>query len=208
MAIVLGAVVASYLVGSIPFGLLIARVAGVEDIRRHGSGNIGATNVLRTVGVPWALLVLALDAAKGVAGVELVRWAGGSLDWQALGGIVAMAGHTWPFALRFRGGRGVATGLGVLLALDPLAALVGAVVFVVTVASTRYVSLGSMLAAVPAVAVLGLHGGVPVEVALAALGAAVIIWRHRPNIERLLQGRESKFSLRPAARQATAGPDR
>src|SRR4051794_37030319 len=116
------ALVAAYGVGSISSGFLIARRAGLEDIRSHGSGNIGATNVLRTLGWRSAVFVLGLDALKGAFGVLLLRFLGGSLEWQALGGVAAMAGHVWPFTLGFRGGRGVATGIGVLLALDPLAA--------------------------------------------------------------------------------------
>lgn len=184
----------AYLVGSIPFGFVVARLSGVADIRRHGSGNIGATNVLRTLGWLPALGVLALDAAKGTVAVLLMRWLGGGLEWQTLAGIVAMGGHTWPVLLRFRGGRGVATGMGVLLGLNPLAALASALVFVAVVALTRYVSLGSMLAVLPAVVVLWLDGGTGAEALLASLGAALIIWRHRPNIQRLLAGTEHKFS--------------
>ena len=190
------ALVAAYLVGSVPTGFIVARLAGLDDIRRHGSGNIGATNVLRTLGWQPGLAVLLLDAAKGMAGVLLVRWAAGGPEWQALGGLLSMAGHMWPVWLRFQGGRGVATGIGVLLALDPLAAAVAALVFVAVVAVSRYVSLGSISAALPGVVVLGLRGASWPELAITGVCAATIIWRHRPNIQRLLAGQENRFSLR------------
>jgi glycerol-3-phosphate acyltransferase PlsY len=187
---------ASYLLGSIPAGYVVARLGGVEDIRRVGSGNIGATNVLRTLGWKHGLVVLGLDAAKGAVGALLMRWAGGGRVPQTLGGLSAMVGHLWPFTLHFKGGRGVATGLGLMAVLDPLAALVGAVVFVGVVASTRYVSLGSILATCLAVLTLLLRRAPPGQVLLCALGAATIVWRHRPNIARLLAGTESRFSWR------------
>src|SRR5919202_1876852 len=146
--------IAAYLVGSIPSGLLVARSAGIQDIRQHGSGNIGAT----------------------------------------LGGMAAMAGHLWPCTLRFRGGRGVATSLGLMLVLDPLVAVMSTSVFIGVGALTRYVSLGSMLAASSAVVLLILRGAPARQGVLCAMGAAAIIWRHRPNIRRLLGGTESRFS--------------
>jgi glycerol-3-phosphate acyltransferase PlsY len=190
------AIVGAYLVGSIPAGYVVARLGGVEDIRRVGSGNIGATNVLRTLGWKYGLIVLGLDAAKGALGALLVRWSGGGRVEETVGGLSAMVGHLWPCTLRFRGGRGVATGLGLLAVLDPLAALVGAVVFVAVVASTRYVSLGSISAASLAVVTLVLRRAPARQVLLCAMGAAAIVWRHRPNIERLLAGTESRFSWR------------
>jgi acyl phosphate:glycerol-3-phosphate acyltransferase len=196
--------IAAYLVGSIPSGLLVARSAGIQDIRQHGSGNIGATNVLRTLGWKYGLAVLALDAAKGSCGVLLARWAGAGQIGQTLGGIAAMTGHLWPCTLRFQGGRGVATSLGLMLVLNPLVALLSASVFVGVVALTRYVSLGSMTAASSAVLLLILRGAPARQVLLCGLGAAAIIWRHRPNIERLSSGTESRFSWR--GRTAPAAP--
>src|SRR5207245_786692 len=133
---------------------------------QHASGNIGATNILRTLGWRAALPVLLFDALKGAIGVLLLRLVGGGPEWQALGGIAAMAGHIWPFTLGFHGGRGVATGIGVLAALDPLAALVSALVFVLVVATSRFVSLGSITAGIPAVIVLVLRGASPGELAV------------------------------------------
>ena len=185
-----------YLVGSVPAGYVVARLGGIEDIRRVGSGNIGATNVLRTLGWKYGLTVLGLDAAKGTLGALLMRWAGGGPVAQTLGGLSAMVGHLWPCTLHFKGGRGVATGLGLMTVLDPLAGLVGAGVFVGVVATTRYVSLGSMSAASLAVLTLVVRRRPLGQVLLCALGAAAIVWRHRPNIERLLAGTESRFSWR------------
>jgi glycerol-3-phosphate acyltransferase PlsY len=201
----LAVLIAAYLVGSIPSGLLVARSAGIQDIRQHGSGNIGATNVLRTLGWKYGLAVLALDAAKGSCGVLLARWAGTGQVGQTLGGMAAMVGHLWPCTLRFQGGRGVATSLGLMLVLNPLVAVLSASVFIGVVAFTRYVSLGSMTAASSAVLLLILRGAPAGQVLLCSLGAAAIVWRHRPNIERLLKGTESRFSWR--GRTAAATPD-
>ncbi len=200
----LALLIAAYLVGSIPSGLLVARSAGIQDIRQHGSGNIGATNVLRTLGWKYGLAVLALDAAKGSCGVLLARWAGTGQIGQTLGGIAAMSGHLWPCTLRFHGGRGVATSLGLMLMLNPLVAVLSASVFVGVVALTRYVSLGSMTAASSAVLLLIARGAPVRQVLLCGLGAAAIVWRHGPNIERLLSGTESRFSWR--GRTAPAAP--
>ena len=200
--------VGAYAAGSIPAGFVVARLGGVEDIRRVGSGNVGATNVWRALGWRHGLTVLGLDAAKGALGVLLVRWSGGGRVEQTLGGLAAMVGHLWPFTMRFRGGRGVATGLGLMAVLDPLAAAVGAGVWLAVVASTRYVSLGSMAAASSAVATLILRRAPPAQVLLCGLGAAAILWRHRPNIQRLLAGTESRFSWRGRTVVQTRGaPD-
>jgi glycerol-3-phosphate acyltransferase PlsY len=197
----------AYLVGSIPTGLLVARSAGIQDIRQHGSGNIGATNVLRTLGWLHGLAVLALDAAKGSAGVLLARLAGAGQIGQTLAGLFAMAGHLWPVTLRFQGGRGVATSLGLMLVLNPLVAVVSASVFVGVVAVTRYVSLGSMTAALSAVLLLLLRGAPARQVLLCALGAGLIVWRHRPNIERLLNGNENRFSWSSRSKPASTPGD-
>jgi acyl phosphate:glycerol-3-phosphate acyltransferase len=149
------------------------------------------------------LPVLVFDALKGVIGVLLVRLAGGGPEWQALGGVMAMVGHIWPFTLNFRGGRGVATGIGVLLMLDPVAGIVSVLAFVLVVAVSRYVSLGSMTAGIPAIVALYLRGASMPELIIVLLGVALIIWRHAPNIARLRAGTESRFSPR---RSAPAAP--
>ena len=197
--LLLGAVVA-YLVGAIPIGFLIARAFGIGDIRRHGSGNLGATNVLRTAGKTPALLTLVGDVAKGAAAVALGgAIAGGDPVAMATAAVAAVAGNCWSVFLGFRGGKGVATGLGAMLWLVPLAVLPSAVVFVAVVATTRYVSLGSLLGAV-GVPVVALVLGYPrASVVAAALVAAIIVARHHQNIARLRNGTESRFGGRAKA---------
>lgn len=190
------ALAAAYLVGSLPTGFLVARAFGLGDIRRHGSGNIGATNVLRTLGRGAAVLTLAGDIAKGYAAV----WLGSRLapggDAAAACAVAAVAGNCWSIFLRFRGGKGVATGLGALLRLVPWAVGPAALVWVAITVSFRYVSLGSVLAAlcVPLGAVLL---GYPwTSVVAAAVVGVVVIVRHRANISRLLAGNEPRLGGR------------
>jgi glycerol-3-phosphate acyltransferase PlsY len=199
LGVVAGAILA-YLLGSMPFGYWVARARGV-DIQKVGSGNIGATNVLRALGPRAAVPVLTMDVLKGFFGAGLASWTalamGGSPSLGAVaGGLAAFAGHNWSFLLRFTGGRGVATGAGAALYIMPGAVALGLVVVVVTVALTRYVSLGSLLGAA-SVATYALLGGFTVEEKIfAVLAAAVIVYKHRPNIGRLLAGTESKFGQR------------
>lgn len=191
------AVVAAYLVGSLPIGFLVARAFGFGDIRRHGSGNIGATNVLRTLGRGAAVLTLAGDIVKGYAAVWLgARLTAGGDAVAAACAVAAVAGNCWSVFLRFRGGKGVATGLGALLRLVPWAVAPAALVWVAITASFRYVSLGSVLAAlcVPLGAVL--LGYPRASVAAAAVVALVVIVRHRANISRLLAGNEPRLGER------------
>ena len=197
------AVALAYLLGSIPFGYLIVRLSGAGDVRETGSGGTGATNVSRRAGKGAGLLTLALDALKGAAAVVLARWLlGESMSWGvAAAGLAVLAGHMFPVWLGFRGGKGVATGLGVFLVVSPLAVAVAAVVFLVAVGLTRYVSLGSILASLTipfGVWFWGGHmGSTPATltplVALAVAAAALIILMHRANVARLLRGTESKF---------------
>jgi glycerol-3-phosphate acyltransferase PlsY len=194
---VAAALVAAYLIGAIPVGYVIARISAGTDIRRQGSGNIGATNVLRTVGRLPAALTLAGDIAKGAATILLAR---ALLPESAAGvaacAVLAVVGHCWPVYLGFRGGKGVATALGAFLVLIPWATLPAALVWIVIVASFRYVSLGSMLAAV-CVPVGALLLGYPGASAIAALAvAAIILARHRDNIARLLAGTERRLGYR------------
>ena len=191
------ALAAAYVVGAVPIGFLVARAFGVGDIRRHGSGNIGATNVLRTLGRLPAIITLLGDIAKGYAAVALAAWLAGDVPAvTAAGAAAAVVGNCWSVFLGFRGGKGIATGLGALLRCVPWATLAALPVFVAVVATTRYVSLGSLLAAacVPLGALLL---GYPHVAALAALIVAVIvIARHHANIARLRAGTESRLGSR------------
>jgi acyl phosphate:glycerol-3-phosphate acyltransferase len=191
------AILAAYLVGAVPIGWLVARAFGVSDIRRHGSGNIGATNVLRTLGRLPAVVTLLADVLKGYLAVMLgAALGGGEPGLAAASTVAAVVGNCWSVFLGFRGGKGVATGLGALLRTVPLATLAALPVFVAVVATTRYVSLGSLLAAacVPLGAVML---GYPRASAVAALAvAAIVIARHHANIARLRAGTESRLGRR------------
>ncbi|HZB45419.1 MAG TPA: glycerol-3-phosphate 1-O-acyltransferase PlsY [Pyrinomonadaceae bacterium] len=198
----------AYLIGSIPFGYLIVKLRGEGDIRETGSGGTGATNVTRRAGRAAGVLTLALDAAKGAVAVLLARWLltteFGVNWWVAGAAIAAIAGHVFPVWLGFRGGKGVATGLGVFACLAPLAVLCVAPVFVAVVWATRYVSLGSITASAALPLFVWLFGGrgdataatttaLTPLLAAAVAGAALIVFMHRANIGRLLRGTESKL---------------
>jgi len=198
--------IVGYLCGAVPSGLWVGRVARGVDVRALGSGNLGATNVYRALGPTLGVLTLLLDVAKGALPVWFAPplLLGSSDPWalelgRVVTGVAAVAGHVWTFLAEFKGGKGVATTVGVLLALSPAAFGVFVGVFVATVAITRYVSLGSTLGAVAFVAALwGLRsaGAGGPTLALGAILAAVIMWRHRDNYRRLARGEERKFSLR------------
>ncbi len=188
-------VVGAYFLGSIPFGLLIARARGV-DIREVGSGNIGATNVARGLGKKLGAVVLVLDALKGALPMLAVMWLelgdrAGPYFVTATG-IVAIAGHCFPVWLRFRGGKGVATSLGVFLAADPLVAGIGVLIFVSLYALFRIASIGSITAATSFPVLLYALGRPRELVALGGLGALLVLFTHRLNIGRLLRGSENK----------------
>lgn len=188
-----------YLLGSIPFGLLVARLFAGVDVRRVGSGNIGATNVSRAAGAGAGALTLALDAAKGslpvLAAASLLGTAGPGGDaWPAAAGFAAFLGHVFPPWLRFRGGKGVATALGVTLALAPWAALVGLSTFAAVLAATRIVSAGSLAGSAAAAAALATAHGAGSPASLAGLAMSASIWiRHRGNVARLLRGEERRI---------------
>lgn len=194
--IAIAVIAAAYLLGSIPFGLLIARLRTV-NVREAGSGNIGATNVARTVGKKLGALVLLLDALKGA----LPMLAAGALDLAGRAGpyaptfvgIAAIAGHCFPVWLRFRGGKGVATALGVFLVLDPLVIGIAAGLFAGVYAGFRVVSLGSMCAAASVPLLLWALGRPPEAIVLGAAGAAIVLFQHRGNLARLLGGREHRL---------------
>jgi glycerol-3-phosphate acyltransferase PlsY len=194
-----------YLLGSFPSGLLISRTRGV-DIRNHGSGNIGATNVLRVLGKKWGYLVFALDALKGFAAVRIAfaiaLAVGPGITPRELvgiaGGLACILGHTFPVWLRFRGGKGVATSAGVLLGLMPLAVVSVFAVWVILFQFTRYVSVASIgaAAALPVFVMLYLRLGLLTGASLlpfSILIAGVVVWRHRSNMKRLFQGKEERF---------------
>ena len=186
----------AYLIGAVPTGALVARAHGA-DLTQHGSRRTGATNALRVLGKRAAVLVLVGDALKGVVAVQLARRCGGSSSAPPLAALAAMGGHTYSIFLGGRGGRGVATGLGALLALSPLALLTAAVAGVGAIAATRYVSLGSLLGALAgasAVAVQVARGRAPRPyLAFALGGAAFVVYSHRDNVERLLMGTERRL---------------
>ena len=189
----LALVVLAYLLGSISFGLLIARVYGGADLRHSGSGSIGATNVVRTLGKTAGILTLLGDGAKGLVAVLCaLKWGQVSV-LPALAAVAAVLGHMFPLYHGFKGGKGVATALGVLLPTLPLPLLGGFIAWLVVVAVWRYVSAGSMLAAlvVPLLAVLWSY---PVPLVLAAaMIALLVLYKHQENLSRLRQGSESKF---------------
>lgn len=206
-------IVVAYFLGSIPFGYLIVRATQGADVRETGSGGTGATNVSRRAGKTAGLVTLLLDALKGAAAVAIAKVvlglpvfseAGSSLEiaywWVAAAAIAVILGHIFPVWLWFRGGKGVATGVGVFLILTPLAVAFAGVIFVLVVWRTRYVSLGSILAAV-AIPLFVLLRNVFVQrvehlipiVSAAMAGAMLIVFAHRENIRRLISGTENKF---------------
>ncbi len=195
--------IGSYLIGSIPFGLLLTRAAGLGDIRSIGSGSIGATNVLRTGRKGLAALTLFFDAGKGAVAVLLARHWGGDVC-AYLAALFAMLGHMRPVWLRFKGGKGVAVGLGILLALHPLVGLAAFATWLLVAALFRYSSLAALAAATAApLYFLCLKAAAPLPMLAAALSALIIL-AHRKNIERLLQGQESKIGQKSTSAAATS----
>lgn len=190
-------ILGAYLCGSLPTGVWLGRWAGV-DVRRAGSGNIGATNVARTVGFRPALFTLAGDIAKGLVPTALARalWAEPRL--MAMVALAAFIGHIFSVFLRFSGGKGVATGFGACLALAPTAAAVAAGVFALVAFATRYVSLASVTAAAALPIATAILGAAPPVSGAAGIIAAAIIIRHRNNLARLRAGVEPKFQVRKA----------
>ena len=196
-----GLVILGYLIGAIPFGVIVSKLARGIDVREHGSGSMGMTNVMRTVGKRAGAAVLIADVLKG-AGAVALAWpiigsASDTFAWGcAAGGVAAVIGHSWPVYIGFRGGRGIATGFGALLVIYWPVALISLAVFVIVVSIYRYVSLGSILAAttmllsmIPFV----IYDKEPVaSIVFASVVAAIVIFRHRGNIRRLSSGTESK----------------
>ena len=206
-----------YLLGSIPFGLIISRMSGKGDVRNWGSGKTGATNVLRAVGKKAALLTAILDASKGflavfIAGIIMHRYylsvGDDKILWllrsaQVVAAVSAIAGHNWPILLGFKGGRGVSTFMGGLVAFSPIAALFSGEVIIIGAGLTRYASLASIAGIVGASVLLiplTLMNGFPVEYLIYALiGGGVVIFMHKDNIGRLLAGKERKLGQKTEA---------
>jgi glycerol-3-phosphate acyltransferase PlsY len=193
--------IAAYLLGSIPFGLLFTRLFSGGDVRKSGSGNIGATNVARVVGPLPALLTLLFDAAKGAVPVWLAaRLTGESATWMMIAAVAALLGHCFPVWLKFRGGKGVATAAGAFLVLCPPAFLGSIILFLLVLFFWRYVSLASISAAAAMPLLIYVlwapQHAPPMIVTFGALAAAgIIVYKHDANIQRLVEGEESKFSL-------------
>jgi acyl phosphate:glycerol-3-phosphate acyltransferase len=193
--------VVAYLLGSIPFGLILAKLFGGTDVRKEGSGNIGATNVARVSGPLAGILTLLLDAAKGAAAVLLAgRYSNDSAMWMMIAGLAALVGHCFPIWLKFKGGKGVATAAGVYLALCPLAFLGGLILFILVVGFWRYVSLGSISAALAMPLLMYFlwapHHASPPVITFGALAVAMlIVYKHDANLQRLVKGAEPKFSF-------------
>ncbi|HVV45524.1 MAG TPA: glycerol-3-phosphate 1-O-acyltransferase PlsY [Bryobacteraceae bacterium] len=186
------AVLVAILVGGIPFGLIIVKLKSGQDVRESGSGNIGATNVLRTSGTAAGLITLVLDAAKGLFAVWLAdTLTHGDVFWMSATALAALAGHAFSPYLKFKGGKAVATFLGAFGYLTPIPVLIVTLIFILVVATTRYLSLGSITGAAlfPFACFIILHPEWPVLVAAFA-AALLILWRHSGNIERIRAGNE------------------
>lgn len=189
-------IIAAYLIGSIPFALLLARRWGGHDLHRVGSGNIGAANVLRASGVRAGVVVAILDIAKGSAGVLVAGRIAGVEHGQAIAGFAAVVGHIYPVWLRFRGGKGVATACGVFGVLAPVALPPAAAAFFAVVWLTRYISVGSVAATLVLPPVAWATGSTVGVVASACAAASLIVFRHRSNLRRVKIGTERRVGAR------------
>jgi acyl phosphate:glycerol-3-phosphate acyltransferase len=189
-------ILTAYLIGSIPFALLLARRWGAIDLRRVGSGNLGAANVMRTTGVAAGIVVVILDITKGAASVTLATRLSGNAAAPAAAGLAAILGHIYPIWLRFRGGKGVATACGVFSVLTPLAIPPALAIFLITVTLTKYISLGSLLATIALPPLAYVLGSEAAAVAAAVIAASIIVFRHRSNVARLRTGTERRLGAR------------
>jgi|SRR5919109_2826611 glycerol-3-phosphate acyltransferase PlsY len=193
--------IAGYFLGSIPFGVILTRAFGKGDVRKVGSGNIGATNVARAAGSLAGVFTLLLDLAKGAGAVLLgEKLSHDSASWMMIAAFAALLGHCFPVWLKFKGGKGVATAAGVFLVLSPPACLAAVILFILVVVFWRYVSLGSVSAAAAMPLLIYFlwapRHAPPLAVTIGALAAALlIIYKHRGNLQRLLEGVEPKFSF-------------
>jgi acyl phosphate:glycerol-3-phosphate acyltransferase len=193
--------IAAYFLGSIPFGLLLTKAFGGGDVRKVGSGNIGATNVARAAGLLAGVFTLALDVTKGAGAVFLAeKLSNDSATWMMIAAFAVLVGHCFPVWLKFKGGKGVATAAGVFLVLSPLACLGALLLFLLVVMFWRYISLGSVSAAAAMPLLIYFlwapHHAPPTSVTFGAVAAALlIVYKHRGNLQRLVEGVEPKFSF-------------
>ncbi len=185
-------VIAAYLLGSVPTGLLLGKAFGV-DIRTTGSGNIGATNVYRTLGRKVGIITLVCDCLKGLIPILAARWLALPDVWVAAAGLAAFFGHVYTVFLGFKGGKGVATALGVFLGISPLAVLIALAIFAVVLMKWRYISLASISAAAAMPVLVAIADRRPLMVVMTLLIAAQVILKHRDNIARLRAGNENRF---------------
>lgn len=205
--IVAALILAAYLLGSVPSSYLAGRARGV-DLREHGSGNLGATNAYRVLGAGAAVPVLLADLAKGFLPVALFPgWDGSGDPSLAIAyGVAAIAGHVWPVWLGFRGGKGVATGAGVLVALAPMTSFIAVLVWIAIVALTRFVSAASIATATLVPLVAWLMRAPRSTVVFCAAVAAFVWWTHRANVQRLMAGAEHRFGTPSGSAEPNAGP--
>lgn len=196
IAIIILLLVISYTLGSIPFGVVVCKLIKGIDVRDYGSGNIGTTNVMRVAGLTPSILVLAGDMVKGIVPVLLARVLVGGLWGPALCGLAAVLGHNWPVTLKFAGGKGVATTLGVLLGILPIIGLVLFVIWALVLLVTRYVSLASIVSAVLLPIFVFWVSGVSPYLLFGLIASIASIYKHRGNIVRLLAGKEYKIGQR------------
>ncbi len=193
--------VAAYVLGSIPFGLILAELFGGGDVRKAGSGNIGATNVARVVGPLAGILTLLLDAAKGAGAVLIAqKLSNDSATWMMIAASAVLMGHCFPVWLKFMGGKGVATAAGMFFVLSPLACLGAVILFILVVIFWRYVSLGAVSAAAAMPLLIYFlwapHHAPPLAITIGTVAVTLlIIYKHRGNLKRLLEGVEPKFSF-------------
>ncbi|MFT7670951.1 MAG: glycerol-3-phosphate acyltransferase PlsY [Planctomycetota bacterium] len=186
-------VLAAYLLGGVPFGFMLCRLIKGVDLRTVGSGNIGATNAMRVLGKPLGLLAFFLDTFKGYAPVAFM--AGSDPSWQVACGAAAVCGHVWPVYLKFKGGKAVATGIGAILAFDPLVVAISGLVWILTMALMGYVSLSSIAMGLAFPLAAWSRGQPPVVIFGTALLTLLILVRHRSNMRRLIAGEESRTQL-------------
>jgi len=186
----------AYLLGSVPTGVILARAFSDVDPRTQGSKNIGATNIYRTAGKKLGIIALLGDILKGLIPVVIARATLDSHFWIGAVALAAFLGHLYPIYLKFKGGKGIATGLGAFLALAPLAAILSFLVFAAVVYKSRYISLGSLTATAAFPILLALLHSPAIYIPFAVIIGALIFYRHRENIQRLLAGKENKFGAK------------